>query len=46
MFLDENHVKDPKFKFYETKDNSSLLNNSTIMVAKKKSGKIEEKYLD
>ena len=46
MFLEDNYVKQVQFKFYDTKDNSSLLNNSTIMVAKKKNGKLEEKYLD
>ncbi len=46
MFLENNYVKEAQFKFYDTKDNTSLLNSSTIMVAKKKNGKLEEKYLD
>lgn len=46
LFLEDNHVKEPQFKFYDTKDNSSLMNNSTIKLAKKKGGKMEDKYLD
>lgn len=40
MFLEENYIKDAQFKFYDTRDNSSLLNNSTIGLAKKKYGKM------
>lgn len=40
MFLQQNYIKEPQFKFYDTKDESSLMNNSTIRLAKKKHGKI------
>ncbi len=39
-------MSDAQFKFYDTRDNSSLMNNSTIKLAKKKKELIGERYLD
>jgi hypothetical protein len=37
-------VKDPQFKFYDTKDHNSLLNTSTVGLVKKRSK--NDMYLD